>query len=210
MARAIPTIPTWAPYALLGVGVATATGLVVSALLPDVKPTRCDWRDPTAPHWIREITKPIERMTNLKGLGDFFAAVAWIESRGDPRAGSDQGNAARGLLGMRPVSARVSDLGLPPSALKDARTSIALGAWYLHRCLKYAAPGQRIDWLSIRRCWKYPSLTDDEDDTSVQPNLAKGLYCSGTDPDFMFKKAIRWNYDWPGVDAVLAAVGRSR
>lgn len=203
-------IPPWAAYSAFGVGVAALSGAVVYALLPSTPALCRGWSDPAVPDQIRELTKPIENLTNLDGLGDFFAGVAWIESRGDPRAGSDTGNAARGLLGMRPKSARVADLGLSPSALKDMRTSLALGTWYIHRCIPYADPGQKIDWLALRRCWGYPSDVDDVDSSGYRDQFARGLRCSGVDPDFMNKTAIRWNYHWPGIDAILNAVGRPR
>jgi len=203
-------IPQWAAYGALGVGVAALVGTGVYALLPDAAPQLCrGWVDPGAPALIHEMAKPIERITNLDGLGDFLSGVAWIESRGNPNAGSDSGNAARGLYGMRPESARVYDLGLPASALKDPWTATALAAWYIHRCIPFGDEGQELDWLAFRRCWGYPTDTDDVDHPGYRSQLARGLECAGIDPNFMFKRAIRSNYHWPGIDAVLAAVGRS-
>ena len=205
------TVPTWATYSAVGAGVLAIGGAAAYALWPDEGGELCrGWVDPTIPDQIRAIAAPVEKLTNLKGLGDFFAGVAWIESRGDPGAGSDSGNRARGLLGMRPISARVADLGLSPSALKDMRTAIALGTWYIQRCIPYGDPGQRLDWLAFRRCWGYPRDVDDVGHPGYRDQFARGLSCAGVDPDFMYKTAIRWNYHWPGVDAVLAAVGRPR
>lgn len=205
----MPKIPPWVAYTTLGVGIATLIGAGVYALLPDASPELCrGWVDPNAPAMIRQLARPIERLTNLDGLGDFLAGVAWIESRGNPQAGSDVGNAARGLYGMRPESARVRDLGLSPSVLKEPRAATALAAWYIHRCIPFADEGQTLDWLAFRRCWGYPTDTDDVDHPGYKNQLARGLACAGVNPDFMFNRAIRRNYNWPGIEAVFAAVGR--
>lgn len=205
-------IPRWAAYTTLGVGVASLGAVTVAALWPD-DAVQCPgiWGNPDAPAQIRALAKPVERITNLKGLGDFLSGVAWIESRGYPDAGTDAiDNQARGLLGMRPKSAKTAALGLSPNALKDMPTAVALATWYINRCIPYADPGQKIDWLSLRRCWGVPSDVDEVDHPGYKAKFARGLACAGVDPSFMFKKAIRWNYKWPGIDAVLAAVGRPR
>ncbi|MCH9637724.1 MAG: hypothetical protein K0U16_07255 [Gammaproteobacteria bacterium] len=202
-------VPKWAVYTGVGLGLG-ALGAGVALLWPMPLPLCRGWVDVSAPAQIRAIARPIERMTNLKGLGDFLSGVAWIESRGNPRAGSDEGNRARGMYGMRPKSARVADLGLPSSALKDLPTATALAAWYIHRCIPWADEDQDIDWLALRRCWGYPKDVDDVDHPGYWKQFARGLTCAGVDPNFMYKKAIRWNYTWPGIDAILAAVGRPR
>ncbi len=202
----------WLAYGALGVGVATLTGLSVYFLLPEPTPRELcrGWVDKTAPAQIQALAKPIEKMTGLKGLGDFLSGVAWIESRGNPRAGSDEGNRARGMYGIRPESGRVYDLGMTGDALKDLPTATALAAWYIHRCIPYAFPGQEIDWLAFRRCWGYPTDTDEIDHPGYRTQFARGLECAGIDPSFMYKTAIRNDYTWPGIDAILAAVGRPR
>lgn len=208
-----PAIPSTLTYSVLGIGAAGLAGLATWALLPReqrVYELCRGWVDPQMPAKIRDIARPVEAITGLYGLGDYLAGIAWIESRGSPTAGSDVGNAARGLFGIRPNSARVADLGLPPSVLKDPRYAVALGTWYLHRCLPYADPGQLIDWRAVRRCWAYPHETDDVDDTQRDAKLARGLECAGVDPNFMYQTAITEDYQWPGIDAVLDAVGRPR
>jgi hypothetical protein len=203
-------LPIWVPYAVLGAGVITLSAAGVMAILPDVEPLDLcrGWVNPSAPYEIRELARPIEKLTNMDGLGDFLAGVAWVESRGNPQAGSDAGNAARGWFGMRPKSARLVDLGLSAAALKDGPTAVALAAWYAHRCQPYAYPGQRIDWLSIRRCWGKPSDVDDVNHPGYRDQLARGLECAGADPDLMDDVAIGSNYRWPGVNAIFDAVGR--
>lgn len=203
-------LPPWLPYAVAGVGATALVAATVAVVRSRPSELCRGWIDPSMPAWIKTMSQPLERLTNLDGLGDFFAGVAWIESRGNPKAGSSFGNAARGLLGMRPESARVYDLGMDGDALKDPNTALALGTWYIHRCIPMADPGQEIDWLAFRRCWGYPRDVDDVDHPGYRDQFARGLQCAGVDPSFMYKKAIRWNYRWPGIDAVLAAVGRRR
>ena len=203
-------IPPWIAYSALGVGATTLGVATVAALWPADRPLCRGWVDPNAPDQIRALALPIERMTNLKGLGDFLAGVAWIESRGNPHAGSDLGNMARGWFGIRPESARVYELGLSPDVLKDGPTAVGLATWYIQRCIPYASEGQTLDWLSFRRCWGRPADVSKVDHPGYREQFARGLSCAGVDPYFMFKKAIRWNYTWPGIDAILAAVGRPR
>ena len=115
------------------------------------------WVDPDAPRRIRALARPIEEAANWPGLGDYLASIAFLESRGNPRAGKDTGNLARGWFGMRPNSARLRDLGLTGDALKDERYAVALAAWYAHRLRPFASKNQRIDSMAIRRGWAYPS-----------------------------------------------------
>jgi hypothetical protein len=204
-------LPIWVPYAVFGTGVATLMAAGVMAVLPDGNQELelCrGWVEPDAPYEIRRLAREIEKITNLEGFGDFLAGVAWVESRGNPRAGSDASNAARGWFGMRPESARVSDLGLLPSAIKDGPTAVALAAWYAHRCQVYADPGQVMDWLAVRRCWGKPSDVDDVDHPGYRAQLAAGLECAGADPDLMNDVAFGSRYKWPGIEKIFEAVGR--
>ncbi len=190
-----------------------AVGLTLSHRYPrvDVGPIGTGWVDRDAPRRIRQLAAPIERIANWPGLGHYLAGIAFIESRGNPRAGSDaQSNAARGWFGHRPKSARLDDLGLGVGALKDEAYAVALAAWYAHRCRAFAAPGQVMDWLAVRRCWAYPSHVDNVDHPGYRTQLARGLQKAGVQPDFMYLTAFPAGYRWPGIDAVLAAVGRPR
>jgi hypothetical protein len=185
---------------------------------PAVKPSG-GWIDPDAPRRIRAIAAPIEAAANWPGLGDFLVAKAWTESRGNPKAGSDTGNAARGWFGLRPKSARVRDLAafLTPASLKQERPAVALAAWYAHRMHDEAAPGQIVDWLAIARGWAYPRLVSDVDEAAtvkgwlpgersrqVRFNLTHALTRgAGVAPTFMYEPAFPANYSWPGIDQVL-------
>lgn len=179
--------------------------------MPAVGPVTGDWKDRDAPRRIRELAAPIERLANWPGLGHYLAGISYTESRGNPRAGSDaQNNAARGWFGHRPKSARLDELGLGVEALKDEATAVALAAWYAHRCQKYAFDGQVMDWLSVRRCWGYPKDVPKVDHPGYSTQLAKGLGKVGVPASFMSYPAFPPGYQWPGIDAVLAAVGRPR
>lgn len=194
----------WIPVtgAVLGILASRTKGRSASCITPVSKG---QWSDPDAPRRIRAIAARIEAVTGQAGLGDFLAGVAYIESRGNPRAGSDEGNRARGWFGMRPQSARVDDLGLSPAALKDEEDAVALAAWYAHRCQTYAAPGQVMDWLAVRRCWGIPKHVDDLDHPGYHEQLAYGLAQAGVSCDFMRRRAFPPGYRWPGVWPVIAA-----
>ena len=169
------------------------------------------WKDSDAPRRIRQLAAPIERMANWPGLGNYLAAISYTESRGNPRAGSDaQNNAARGWFGIRPKSGKLDKLGLGVEALKDERTAVALAAWYAERCQKYAYDGQVMDWLSVRRCWGFPKDVPKVNHPGYSNQLSVGLSKVGLPSNFMYRPAFPPGFRWPGIDAVLAAVGRPR
>lgn len=181
---------------------------------PDPAPIPGTWHDTTAPARIRFYADRVERAANWPGLGDFLTAVAWTESRGRSdvcnRRDGCRGNAARGWFQMRPDSARVAELGLGPDALFDEPTAVALAAWYAHRLRKYAATGQRLDWLALRRGWAYPSIVSDELESNprssvVRENFLQALPKSGLPASFADTPAFGPSYSWPGIQTVLAA-----
>lgn len=178
------------------------------------------WVDGDAPRRIREIAQPLADSIGWPDLPDLLVAIAWTESRGNPRAASDSGNKARGWFGMRPVSARLDDVGLPPSALKDERAAVGLITWYLHRLQPYAAPGQEIDLLALRRGMAYPVLVADVDETRAigkwgpgersrltRSNFEAGIAAAGLPEHFMFNSAFLPGYHWPGINTALDIVG---
>lgn len=179
------------------------------------------WVDADAPRRIRMIAAPLELSTGMFGFGDFLAAIAYLESRGNSQAGSNAGNAARGWFGMRPESARVKDAGLPASALKNERQAVALAFWYGWRLRPYASPGQVIDRLALRRGWGYPFLVNDVDEQKTTPqnrtpgaysravreNLVHGYQAVDVDPQVMYEAAFTSGYTWPGIHNALQIVG---
>lgn len=206
----------WAPWVLVGGG--AALGLYQRSrrtIVPYMPKPGDGWVDADAPRRIRELAAPIAAAANWPDLPDFLVAVAWTESRGNPRAGSDVGNAARGWFGLRPDSSRHDDLGLPVSALKDERWAVLLAAWYAHRLQPYAFPGQKIDWLALRRGWALPKLVSDVNETAPVKNYAPGersadvrerlsnaLEAVGLPQSFMYRPAFPPGYQWPGIGAM--------
>lgn len=156
--------------------------------------------------------QPIEQLVGWPGFSDYLRAVAWTESRGDPRAcaGACGPNAARGPYGLRPDSARVSEFG-GPSLLYSWPWSTGLAAWYAARLRYYAYSGQVIDWLALRRGWALPSLVADVNETATVTGYAPGersrdvrerftqaLDAVGIPRAFMYQRAFPSSYRWPG------------
>lgn len=169
-------------------------------------------RGTTSPEQIREITAPVESLLAQPGLGNFFAASAWVETGGTFELGARGKIGELGCLQMRPKTARVTEIGQLPSVLYELPWSIALGTWLVARLRKYAAAGQVIDWLALRRGWAKPSLVRDVDEEQprspqVRSRFALGLEKTGTDPSFMGEPAFPSGYVWPGLSPVLEAVG---
>lgn len=163
------------------------------------------WVDADAPRRIRALA---ERL-GWPGLGDFLVAVAYWESRGNSIAGSSAGNAARGWFGMRPQTARVDDLSLEPDALKVEPVAVALAGWLVDRLRPYAAPGQVVDWLAIRRGWYLPSLVDDVAEQhaasrKVREAFEEALAKVGLEASFMHQEVDFSS--WPGIAAAMERV----
>jgi hypothetical protein len=179
-----------------------------------VRPVGSGWADGDAPRRIRALAAPIERVARWPGLGDFLVATAWRESRGNPRAFNNSG--ARGWFQLFGNSARVDDIGVAPSVLNsDEPLQVVLASWYAYRLRPFASPGQVIDWAAISRGWAYPGLVDDVGLTQERSrdNLRRfeeGVYKAGLPAGFVHYAAFPSGFAWPGIDAVLSAVGRAR
>ena len=183
---------------------------------PDVpKPTPGGgWADADAPRRIREIARPLEQLFGWRGLGDFLVAVAWTESRGNSQATGD-GGASHGWFQLRRVSSRVGDLGMGVEALYDEPLAVALAAWYAKRLRPYSLKEQVVDWLALRRGWRFPSSVSDVQETKASSVRTKGHFSQGVSKaglpqSFMYAPAYPPGYSWPGIDAVLSAVGRAK
>lgn len=186
---------------------AAATSTVPSQDAPHGDTTG-QWSNSNAPSQIRSIAAPLEQFAHWPNLGNYLAAISYIESRGNPKAGSSAyDNAARGWFGMRPESAKTAKYGFSdPNILKDPVHAVVFAADYAKRLIPFAAEGQMIDWLAIRRGWAYPSKVDDVNDPGYKDQLATGLSKVGLPREFMYLPAFPPGFQWPGFHAALAAL----
>jgi hypothetical protein len=165
-------------------------------------------------HWadrIQALAAPVEELVGWPNLGSYLKAVAYTESSGNPRADTNKGsNSARGWFGLRPKTARITDVGLDVEALKQEVESVALAAWLAYRLWVYGGKNPRT-WLELRRGWRLPSLLEDDDEqeegsVDVRRRFEEALDAVGLDHDFMYEEAIPADFHWPGFKNVLAAV----
>lgn len=208
---------------LAGVGLAAGYGLLRHFRKPTVAvspasstpgtdsphgPTTGDWVNPNAPNEIRAIAAPLEQLAHWPNLGNYLAAISYIESRGNNEAGSSENNnKARGWFGGRPESMNTAEYGfVSPNILKDKIASVVLAADYAKRLRPYGDEGQVLDWLAIRRGWAKPSLVNDVNDPGFSEQLATGLEKVGLPREFMFLPAFPDDFEWPGFDAAYAAL----
>lgn len=175
----------------------------------------------TSPEQITALASTAAEVVAQPGLPAYLLAVAWTET-GGTWSTSARGRAGElGIFQMRPSTARLDELGLPPAALLDLRWSVALAAWLIARLRHRGAPGQVIDWLAIRRGWAYPHLVADVDEVlpatdgaepgkrsrEVRERFENALSHTGQDPSFMFTPAFPPGYRWPGLGPVTSALG---
>ena len=100
-------------------------------------------------------------------------------------------------------------------ALYDEPLAVALAAWYAKRLRPYALSGQVVDWLALRRGWRFPSsVSDVNEDKSHSPKtrerFSQGVSKAGLPQSLMYEPAFPPGWAWPNIDAVLSAVGRAR
>jgi hypothetical protein len=177
----------------------------------DYGPTTGDWVNPNAPAEIRSIAARLEQIAHWPNLGNYLAAISYVESRGNNEAGSSgNNNKARGWFGLRPETAKTEHYGYAdPNILKDKVTSVVLAADLADRLKPFASPGQYIDWLAIRRGWAYPKLVKDVDN-SERPELVDRFVTGekkvGLPKEFMHLPAFPEGQNWPGFHAALAAM----
>lgn len=121
------------------------------------------WADVDAPRRIRAYAAPLETHTGWRGLGDYLAATARTESRGDSRAVGDSGR-SWGWFQIRPAAKCMQWLGLDgPELLNDEALQVAVAACHAYRLgTIYESPGQLVQWRDIRRGWKFPKWVQRE------------------------------------------------
>lgn len=199
------------PRSLAAVGIVAAALLLTSggssrARIPGKLTGRLDEAT------VRALAAPVANLIGQPGLPTMAAAVGYTESRYKTNLRNDSG--MLGIFQEHPDSMRVDDLGLPSSVLFDPRYATALLAWYYKRLRPYARAGQTIDWLALRRGGAYPDLVDDVEETKqrsreVRERFEDALDAIGVPRSFMYQAAFPSGYHWPGINAVLGALGVS-
>ena len=168
---------------------------------------------------IRELAAKVQRATGpWPGLADFLVAVAFWESSdragGPPNAAACHGacgsNSAGGLYQIRPKTADVDAVTAEPSLLFDPEVSTAVAAWLIYR-LATRWTTYPVDWMAIRRGWRYPYLVRDREEADpespgVRERFIKSLDAVGAPRALMQQRALPPGFNWPGFDAVLASV----
>ncbi len=197
-------------------GTALATLLVVGAASaaetapPGARPM--DWRDSDAPRRIRAYASAIEKAANWPGLGDYLAAVAYGESRGNPGIVGDSGR-SYGWFQIRSSSWCLQELGLTAQQLVNAgeRIQVVAAACHAYRLARnYSSPGQRIEWRDLRRGWKFPSWVAQQHRGTAggltsERNLRKGYRAVRVPEGRADDAAFRKNFRWPGLQSLLDA-----
>jgi len=159
---------------------------------------------------IRQLAGRLEERGILVGLGDFLVAVAYWESRGNPRACNwKEGcapNSARGWFQIRPKTAKTE---AHPNKLFQKGFSVAAAADLVRRLMPYAKE-EPPTWVAIRRGWAMPSLVDDftyqnSRSIDVLDNLETSLLRTGQALDFPNRQVVLG--PWPGTEEVFKLMG---
>lgn len=198
-----------ATLTLLAVGLTMATGGASGSGAPSGSSVD-GWRDADAPRRIRRYARPIELEAGWPGLGDYLAAVAYVESRGKPAAVGD-GGAANGWFQLHSDGLCIRELGLSSAQMVAAgeRIQVVVAACHAYRLATvYASPGQRIEWRDIRRGWKYPSWVarsyrNTAGGRTSEQNLRRGLLAIHLPADRAVAPAFGPSFRWPGLRSLL-------
>ncbi len=172
-----------------------------------------DWKDPDAPRRIRQYAAPIEAAAGWEGLGDFLVALAFTESRGNPRALGDGGSSG-GWFQMKRGARCVDAMGLTARELAEGseELQVLLAACHARRLGSvWASSGQAVEWRDIRRGWAFPKWTKQSYRTSsdTQKNrrhFDKGIRAAGLPASFATRRTFPSGFDWPGLTELLAMI----
>ena len=170
-----------------------------------------DWKDADAPRRIREYAAPIEAAAGWEGLGDFLVALAFTESRGNPRALGDGGTSG-GWFQMKRGARCVDAMGLTARELSEAseELQVLLAACHAHRLgTVWQSPGQRVEWRDVRRGWAFPkwvksSYRGSSDTRKNRRHFDKGIRAAGLNASFATRRTFPSGFDWPGLSDLLA------
>ncbi len=168
---------------------------------------------------VRQLGERVEALGVLPGFADFLVASAFIESRFNPNAGSDEvNNAARGWFGMRPRSAFNFKNGLTalatshPNLIKDPAWAVATAADYARRILPFADPGQVVTGEDLRRGWKFPgNIADSKVSDAGKAKSRKQFQSAATRTGVPLSMLTRPMVlgDWPGIVPLVESLGGS-
>jgi soluble lytic murein transglycosylase-like protein len=177
---------------------------------PTPTPTPSDVEPAGVPADLLNLFEAVADAAKWPELPKFLAAVSWTESRWHADARSSAG--AIGLFQLKPASANLAAIGQPASVLTDPRWNTVLYVWYLARLRNYAAGGQVIDWLALRRGGAYPKLVADTGELEqrsrdVRSRLEQALAHIGLPIEFEHEPAFPEGWTWPGLPPLLAAAG---
>lgn len=150
------------------------------------------WVDADAPRRIRAYSAAIEAHTGWTGLGDFLAATAKTESRGNAAAVGDSGR-SWGWFQIRPAAKCMQWLGLEgPELLHDEALQVAVAACHAYRLgTIYDSAGQVVQRRDVRRGWKYPywvaeQYRDVPETKTNQERFRNALRAVGVPESFMY------------------------
>ena len=172
------------------------------------------WKDADAPRRIREHAAPIEAASGWVGLGDFLVALAFTESRGNPRALGDGGTSG-GWFQMKSSAKCVDALGLTASELSQAPEAlqVVLAACHAHRLgTVWMSQGQDVEWRDIRRGWRFPrwvqaAYRTRSESRNTHKRFLQGIKAAGLPASFATGTAFPAGFNWPGLSGLLDLVG---
>lgn len=221
------TVP---PQAWLIIGGGLLAGAVVGSLVArDDEPVDAgggftpfpaggEWVDPGAPARIAYYADQVAQVT---GWGDtlrrYLIAVAYWESRGNSQAchAACEPGSARGWFQLRKGAQCLEGSGYTPdSMLFSEPAQVAIAACHTYRLGNppWANAGQYVQTRDVRRGWKFPKWSaseyrDDPDTFHNRDSYVETLELVGDTPSFAYAPMFPAGFYWPGLDAVLEAVG---
>ena len=171
------------------------------------------WKDADAPRRIRAHAATIEAASGWTGLGDYLVALAFTESRGNPRALGDGGNSG-GWFQMKRGAKCVDAMGLTATTLAEApeELQVLLAACHAHRLgTVWASSGQDVEWRDIRRGWAFPrwvkqSYRGSSDTQNNRNRFDRGIKAAGLPASFATRPAFPPGFEWPGLTELLTMI----
>lgn len=180
-------------------------------------PVGGEWVDPNAPSRIAYYADLVAEVTGWGNtLRRFLIPVAYWESRGNSQAchGACELGSARGWFQLRKGAKCLENSGYTPdSMLFSEPAQVAIAACHAYQLgTAWKSPGQKVETRDVRRGWKFPSWvkTSYRNDPATFHNrdsYMETLQVMGDTPNFAYAPMFPPGFYWPGLDAVLEAVG---